>query len=1006
MNTFFKSKLFALSLYCGLAVLPLRSMADDIDIFLGSSGGAAAAPKVMIMLDNSTNDLFAAKLDAISSVLNSITAAAPVSVGLAMWSPGTSPKGAYIRFAPRDMSIAANRTALQNILALIKSKNESAGAKDEPEVFYEIYKYFAALAPYAGGPPPKNPNADKSGNTGSYTGATAFGQGLTSGFAFKADGTYDSTDTVCSRNFIIYIAANNGFTPQDVQGKQTYESLSAGPALPPSTMATYWGDEWTRYLYTRTAQILTYVIDAASPGNSDAGYTAILQAEAKQGGGSWRFASSQSDISTALSQIFGEIKAVNSTFASASLPVNTTNRAQNKNQVFIPMFRPDPAAKPLWMGNLKQYQMIVSGTDIVLGDGATPPIPAVNPTTGFPTDCATSFWTTDSGSYWSNVPETPSPAGQCPSTSFNSFSDAPDGPFVEKGGAAEVIRKGNNPATTNTTPTWAVNRTIYTQSGTALTAFNATSTGLTATGLVPFILGQDVNDENTNCPAGAAATHTCYTEVRPSLHGDSVHSRPLPIDYGGTTGVTVYYGSNDGTLRAVDSTNGQERWAFIAPEFNSRLQRLKDNSPKIIYPNQAAGITPTPIAKDYFFDGSLGIYQNADNSKVWIYPSMRRGGRMIYALDVTNPATPVYKWKIGCPNLADDINCTAGMAAIGQTWSKPSVVSSILGYTGAVVIMGGGYDGCEDANTATPTCTTPKGAGVHVVDAFTGAVVKSFSTTRSVVADIALIAITTPGVVDHAYAVDTGGNIYRIDFAAQTSNWTINRVAYTNGSGRKFFYAPALLPATGGKVYLAIGSGDREHPLQSQYPYAGVVNRLYVYKDDLASTLANDLDSTATMSDFTAPSTCATAGVLPASSMKGWFMNLNQNGQGEQTVTSAIIGAGMVAFSTNRPIPAAAGTCSTTLGEARGYWVNLFNGSGAIGVTPSCGGTRSSVFPGGGLPPSPVLGNVPINGVPTTVVIGAAQRSGAGSAAISPQQLKPAITSKRKRVYRYTSTDY
>ncbi|HEV7619867.1 MAG TPA: hypothetical protein VGO51_17365, partial [Burkholderiaceae bacterium] len=89
MNTFYKSKLLALSLYCGLAVLPLRSMADDIDIFLGSSGGAAAAPKVMIMLDNSTDDLFTAKLNAISSVLDSITAAAPVSVGLAMWSPGT-----------------------------------------------------------------------------------------------------------------------------------------------------------------------------------------------------------------------------------------------------------------------------------------------------------------------------------------------------------------------------------------------------------------------------------------------------------------------------------------------------------------------------------------------------------------------------------------------------------------------------------------------------------------------------------------------------------------------------------------------------------------------------------------------------------------------------------------------------------------------------------------------------------------------------------------------------
>ena len=109
---------------------------------------------------------------------------------------------------------------------------------------------------------------------------------------------------------------------------------------------------------------------------------------------------------------------------------------------------------------------------------------------------------------------------------------------------------------------------------------------------------------------------------------------------------------------------------------------------------------------------------------------------------------------------------TAVMSGIGQTWSTPVVVSNVLGYTGPVVIMGGGYDTCEDANTPTPTCTSPNGAGVYVLDANTGAVINSFSTARSVAADVALIATTTAGVIDHAYAVDTGGNIYRIDFAA------------------------------------------------------------------------------------------------------------------------------------------------------------------------------------------------------------------------------------------------
>src|SRR5690606_13544034 len=105
--------------------------------------------------------------------------------------------------------------------------------------------------------------------------------------------------------------------------------------------------------------------------------------------------------------------------------------------------------------------------------------------------------------------------------------------------------------------------------------------------------------------------------TRPTVHGDVIHSRPLPVNYGGATGVTVFYGANDGTLRAVDSGSGHERWAFIAPEFFPSLSRLMSNSPLVSYPG--VNDTPAPAPKDYYFDGSIGLYQNADNSKVWIY---------------------------------------------------------------------------------------------------------------------------------------------------------------------------------------------------------------------------------------------------------------------------------------------------------------------------------------------------------------------------------------------------
>jgi len=771
-------------------------------------------------------------------------------------------------------------------------------------------------------------------------------------------------------------------------------------------------DEWSRLLHdkgvpvtgsTVRSPVTTYTIDVYNA-QPNATHTALMMSMAKAGGGKYFAARNEQAILDALRQIIIEIQAVNTTFASTSLPVNATNRSQNENQVFIGMFRPDPDAKPRWFGNLKRYQLIASGANIELGDvnGKI----AVNTLTGFVTPCAASYWTSDSGTYWSGLGINPDPAGACAPNGASPYSDLPDGPQVEKGGAAEILRQGNVAGAWSGNQ--AVNRGMLTLSGTTLATFNTANTGLSAN-LVNFIHGADVNNEK-----GTGAT----TTTRPSIHGDVIHSRPLPVNYGGTTGVRVFYGANDGALHAVSANTGVETWSFVAPEFFGRLQRLMDNSPLVSYPNLSSTISPAPARKDYFFDGSIGLYQNADNSKVWIFPAMRRGGRMLYGLDVTHPDQPVYKWKAGCPNLADDTDCTAGMSGVGQTWSTPNV-AFIKGYstTTPVLVVGGGYDACEDADTASPACGSGKGGFVYVLDANTGAVLRSFATDRGVAADVALVDVDNDGYPDYAYAADLGGGIYRIDFVGSyagrtplaANGWTSRKVAYTTGAGRKFLFAPALL-ASQGKVYVALGSGDREHPLQSQYPYANVTNRFYVYLDDLTAAAGTPATNMDTMTDYTTNTDCAAAKVLPNSGTKGWYMDLNQYGQGEQVVTSALIASGMVTFSTNRPIPPDAASCSTSLGEARGYWVNLLNGSGAINVPGLCGGTRSSIFVGGGLPPSPVkASSVPIGGKAVSVVLGAVQKGGAASAgasvSISPQRIRPAIAQKRKRVYTYTAGD-
>lgn len=774
-------------------------------------------------------------------------------------------------------------------------------------------------------------------------------------------------------------------------------------------------DEWARHLYQNGAPITgctrqtisTYTLDVYNA-QPNAQHTSLMLSMAKVGGGKYFTAQNKNAIIENLTQIFREIQSVNSTFASASLPINATNRAQNDNQVFIGTFRPDPDTKPRWFGNVKQYKLINSAGDIQLGD--VNGNPAINYNTGFVSECAVSAWTTDSGTYWESYPVSPSfGEGQC--STATKFSDLPDGARVEKGAVAEVLRKGNNPAAS---ATWTVNRTIYTANGTSLVDFNTTNSSLSST-LVNWVRGTDTENEDVD---------TDQTETRASIHGDVVHSRPLPVNYCTTSSCSntiIYYGANDGTLRSVNATTGQEKWAFVAPEFFGKFDRLRTQSPLVAYPNMPTPTpTPTPTSRDYYFDGSIGLYQTANNSAVWIFPTMRRGGRMLYALDVTNADVPSIKWKFGC-----DANntCTTDANNIGETWSLPNVAKIMDGNTSTLsIVMGGGYDTCEDADNIISTeCNATKGNQIYVLNADTGTVIRTFPTLRSVASDVALVDMDFDGKPDYAYAGDTGGNLYRIAFSAFDSStgtyttlarsaWTITRIAYTDGSGRKFQFAPAVYGGKG-KVFVALGSGDRERPLISNYPYREqVLNRFYMYRDCIPDgTIASSsldggdsLDDTTKMTSASAtdPATCDTPQTTTAncSTNKGWFINLN-NGRGEQTVTSALIAAGMVTFSTNHPIPPAAGTCANELGEARGYWLSLFNGSGAIGVDGTCGGGASSTFIGGGLPPSPVVGTVPIDGTPTSVIIGAIQKTGGPSVTIDAQKTKPTNLPARKKVY-------
>ena len=534
--------------------------------------------------------------------------------------------------------------------------------------------------------------------------------------------------------------------------------------------------------------------------------------------------------------------------------------------------------------------------------------------------------------------------------------------------------------------------------------YQAAAGGITATDLINWVRGEDnVGDEQS---PGNSIT------IRPSVHGDVVHSRPTIINYGGSTGVVVFYGSNDGVFHAVNGNQpgsghptdiggvppGGELWGFIPQEFFSRLQRLDSNSPLLKLINTPQAITPAPQPKDYFFDGVTGTYQDPASGKAYIYLSARRGGRLIYAIDVSDPTNPKFMWKKGCPSLSNNTGCDSGFSELGQTWSQPKL-ALVKGNANPVLIFGAGYSGGYDTSgnynplyeDAEPPTADNMGRGIFVLDALDGSIVwqakggggsnicqgnpcQLADMNYSIPADITLLDRISPdgtppdGYIDRLYAADTGGNIWRVDLEpggnTSPSSWQVTKLAALGGTGstkRKFLFAPDIVTT---KTYDAVlaGTGDREHPMYANASY-GIVNRFYMLKDlkigndgSGGTTIVDNTSSTAddpppslfhVIVQFNADGTATTTTPYPSSSpLSGFYITLTNTG--EKLVNAPTTIGGFTYFGTNQPNPPSSTSCKQ-LGNARAYQVNFVTGA-----------TASELLDGGGLPPSPVQGVVAV----------------------------------------------
>ncbi|NJD24403.1 MAG: hypothetical protein FIB06_03255 [Betaproteobacteria bacterium] len=383
--------------------------------------------------------------------------------------------------------------------------------------------------------------------------------------------------------------------------------------------------------------------------------------------------------------------------------------------------------------------------------------------------------------------------------------------------------------------------------------------------LINWVRGQNRlgEDNPSNDPA----------HIRGYVMGDVLHSRPAVVNYGRTTDtdIIVFYGANDGMLHAVKGGRsgtgaGLEKWAYVAEDHLPALKQLFAATPSVL---------TTP--RKFYFDGSITVeIKDADNDgvlaetgdHVWLYAAMRRGGRGIHALDVSNPdAAPTLLWRKN--------NSSPGYAELGQTWSEVQPITiaappvSGVPQTKRVVVFSLGYDEAANDPTGTSTSssrqsTATMGRGFVVAEADTGTplFVATGNTTYesgtwrhlpvtgmdcAIAGDVSAVDIDLNGVTDRFYLADTCANIWRVNVRSDdVANWTVQKLASLGGTGtnlRKLFFRPDVIRIAQepGKLAVVVGTGDREAPYDTT-----VSNAVYMIKDNVDDA------------------TCTTCGITPA----------------------------------------------------------------------------------------------------------------------------------------------
>ena len=649
---------------------------------------------------------------------------------------------------------------------------------------------------------------------------------------------------------------------------------------------------------------------------------ALMNAAAAAGGTDEAYsASNPSEFAAAFAAIVSEILQVNAAFTSPAVSVNALNRLRHNNDLYFALFQPERS--PHWPGNIKKYRLETRDEtpaegeepELFIGDAHDPPRDAVDPITGlFVAEGEEGSGQEGALSYW--------------------YLDAlmRDGDQTEEGGAAHRLfdwdatdgydADSRADKVFTYLVDYAPDAVEFDGTGIALTVLhedNADPTVIGEDGInitkasmglpdsfndnaflsrVAWARGVDVKDDDGDGD---------YTEGRPVM-GGVLHTEPILVNYAVDDNGTVT--PSDDTQTDVLFTTTNDGYLHILRSDDSGLSGKPRLEHSAVVPKQMLDGLET-LYDDaggdvaYRLDGNIEVWRYEDpsdsdddittsgNDHVYIYFGQRRGGKGIFAFDVTDPDVPELLWVIDPTMVTSGSNDpdVGPFQFMGQSWSKPKKHRMLLPNTSGtdleprhVLVFGGGYDNDSDDTAGLTRSQDTFGSAIYIVDASTGELLwwaghSGFATTVSpdhsdsdmkygFVADIRLADINGDGFLDNFFASDAGGQVWRFDIAnalnvgddlalsTRITGGVIADLQLSSSSdlesvsnNRRLYYSPDVAIAQKDDsqapfLTVSIGTGYRAHPLYRAPTVATkIVDKFFVLKfEDILNPPAPELD--------------------------------------------------------------------------------------------------------------------------------------------------------------------